>query len=65
MARYDYDCSICDEIREYEHAMSEDYNGITCSYCNVGVLFKKIRPAATHFKGQGWGKTYRTYNPKG
>lgn len=65
MPAYDYSCSYCDEVREYRHAMNENFNGITCSTCEVGILAKKLTPpAGTHFKGQGWGKIYRVHTPK-
>lgn len=64
MPKYDYKCSFCEVVEEFTHKMDTDYNGITCTYCNVGMWFKIFTPVATHFKGQGWGSVYRTHIPK-
>lgn len=64
MARYDYDCSHCKEIREYNHPMTEDLNGVVCDCCEYGTLRKVISVPAVSFKGQGWGGSYRAYAPK-
>ncbi len=64
MPKYDYKCSHCDEVTELEHAMTDDYNYLTCQDCGMGTIMKSFSAPATHFKGQGWGAVYRTHKPK-
>lgn len=63
MPKYDYKCTVCGLVEEYEHSMDADMV-MECSDCFAPV--KKIisNPAGTHFKGQGWGKTYRVHKGK-
>lgn len=74
MPSYDYSCDKCHEIFELEHSMQETFDYTVCgnrqdlgngdfTECE-GYLHKVFRPAATHFKGQGWGKVYRIHKGK-
>lgn len=65
MPSYDYKCDHCEVVQEIEHRMQDTYEDYTCELCSIGLLHKMFRPAATHFKGQGWGKVYRVHKPKG
>jgi putative FmdB family regulatory protein len=62
MPRYDYKCTTCGYITELEHSMNEDTLP-ECPDC-MTPLKKVISAVASHFKGQGWGKTYRVHKPK-
>jgi len=68
MPKYDYRCSDCLVIFEMEHSMEDTMEWFDCpggqEMCG-GFLHKVFRPAATHFKGQDWGKVYRTWKSKG
>lgn len=64
MPKYDYKCDYCEEESEYSHPMAETMDHHLCSLCERGYLHKVFKPAATHFKGQGWGKTYRVHKNK-
>lgn len=67
MPAYDYKCELCNQIFEFEHPMQDTMDWNPCPECKIdeAYLHKVFRPAATHFKGQGWGKTYRVHTPKG
>jgi len=69
MPSFDYKCSLCNFIFEFKHPMAETMDWNTCPNLEElgcqGYLHKVFRPAATHFKGQGWGKVYRTWKSKG
>lgn len=71
MPKYDYKCNYCSVVIEIEHTMDETAEWDHCPRCEEngdpeqgGYLHKIFRPAATHFKGQGWGKVYRKHTPK-
>jgi putative FmdB family regulatory protein len=61
MPKYDYKCDGCNQVGEYEHPMAETMELHICGLCEEGLLHKVFQPQATHFKGQGWGKTYRIH----
>lgn len=68
MPKYDYKCDECLLTFELEHAMEDTMELYPCVNEDTGCkgyLHKVFKPAATHFKGSGWGKVYRTYKPKG
>ncbi len=66
MPKYDYKCDACNTIFEAEHSMSDSWSDDDClsEACSTGKLRKVFNPSATHFKGQGWGKTYRVHKGK-
>lgn len=65
---YDYSCDNCQSVFEFQHSMEDTMDYTHCpnedSGC-VGYLHKVFTPTAVSFKGQGWGKVYRTHKPKG
>jgi putative FmdB family regulatory protein len=69
MPKYDYKCQSCGHIEEIEHAMDENQNGAAClnpdNFDCEGSIRKVFSAVPGHFKGQGWGKTYRVHKPKG
>jgi putative FmdB family regulatory protein len=62
MPKYDYKCTTCGEVREVEHSMNDD-TLVECSDCFTPMT-KVFSAVPGHFKGQGWGKTYRVHKPK-
>lgn len=66
MPAYDYECDNCNNVFEAEHPMADSWTGEHClePSCSAGVLRKVFHPTAGHFKGQGWGKTYRVHKGK-
>ncbi len=65
MPKYDYKCDGCKVVQEFEHPMAEtmDFHDCPSELCD-GLLHKVFSPTPGHFKGQGWGKTYREYKGK-
>jgi putative FmdB family regulatory protein len=64
MPRYDYACTFCDNIVDVERSLTDEEIVPKCYLCEEPT--KRIYGiAGTHFKGQGWGKVYRTHKPKG
>lgn len=66
MPKYDYRCP-CGEEEEFEFSIHDDIpTDIIHLACIGNGFYKRVyQSAATHFKGQGWGKTYRVHKPKG
>lgn len=71
MPSYDYSCNYCNVTIEIKHSMEETAEWSHCPRCeenddpdHKGYLHRVFTPAAVSFKGQGWGKVYRTYKPK-
>lgn len=63
MPKYDFRCPDCHEEHEMTFSVHEDHY-VMCDRC--GADMKKVFSATPgHFKGQGWGKTYRVHKPKG
>lgn len=62
MARYDYECKNCNRTEEVTRKIT-DNDPVLCIICLLPMK-KLFSPPATHFKGGGWGKVYRDYQPK-
>lgn len=64
MPKYEYACTFCDNVVEVERRITEDEVVPKCYLCDEPT--KRVwNSAATHFKGGGWGATYREHKPKG
>lgn len=68
MPSYDYRCDECFLTFEIQHPIAEtmDYNHcLTQEDGCTGLLHRMYTAPALSFKGQGWGKVYRTWKSKG
>lgn len=65
MPKYDYKCQLCSLVFELEHEMAETMSEEPCLVETCTGLLRKVFSATPgHFKGQGWGKTYRVHKGK-
>lgn len=64
MPKYDYRCDSCGHIEEFEFSVHDALPPEIMHLECPGNYRRIYNAAATHFKGQGWGKVYREHTPK-